>query len=340
MSGIIAPKGNQRELEAELTDLRTAYTATLTMLHKAIVGQEVVVDAVLTAVLLQGHVLLEGVPGLGKTYLMSNLGQATGLHASRVQFTPDLMPADILGTRMLEHDAQGGIQFTFEKGPVFTQILLADEINRATPKTQSALLEAMQEHRVTTGGTTYELPKPFMVMATQNPLEQEGTYPLPEAQLDRFLFKLIVRFPTELELIQIAERTVLGTTSDDGMLSAVTNAENLVRWNKVLKQLHISKDVIQYASQLILATHPREKRIDPKLAGLIRYGASPRGLQALLSAARLKAVIDGRSTPNRHDVNAVALPCLRHRVLLSFEAESEGVNSDDIIEKIIQRLNG
>ncbi len=337
MTASVANRNPACRPDADLDQLRQTASAILASLHRIIVGQQHVVESVLWAVLLQGHVLLEGVPGLGKTVLMSSLGQVLGLSASRVQFTPDLMPADIIGTRMLEQDERGNVSFTFEKGPVFTQVLLADEINRATPKTQSALLEAMQERRVTVGGVTHVLPRPFLVMATQNPLEQEGTYPLPEAQLDRFLFKLIVRFPTELELIEIARRTLM-SPDQQAKIEPVTNAEELVRWGHLLQGLPIPTEVLQYASALILATHPDQKRVDPKLASWIRYGASPRGLQALLKAGRLRAVLKGRDIVTRDDINEVALPCLRHRVLLSFEAESEGITPDRVVEEIVRRM--
>jgi MoxR-like ATPase len=324
------------DLEDDLESFRQAMLRITESLHQVIVGQDHVVQSVLWAVILQGHVLLEGVPGLGKTVLMSTLGQSLGLQTSRVQFTPDLMPADILGTRMIEQDERGSIRFTFERGPVFTQILLADEINRATPKTQSALLEAMQERHVSISGTTYDLPRPFMVMATQNPIEQEGTYPLPEAQLDRFLFKLLVRFPTELELIEIAKRTVTGA-SGPACVPAAATAADLLKWSAMVRAIPLPTEILQHAARLILATHPSEKRLEPKVAAWIRYGASPRGLQALTSAARLRAILDGRTTVRRDDVNEVAMPCLRHRVLLSFEAETEGITPDRLIEEVVKR---
>lgn len=321
-----------------LDQFRQTFTRILARLHEVIVGQEHVVRYVTTAVFLQGHVLLEGVPGLGKTMLMSSLGQALGLSTSRVQFTPDLMPADILGTRVLEQEEGGPVRFNFEKGPVFTQILLADEINRATPKTQSALLEAMQEHKVTIAGVTHSLPEPFMVMATQNPLEQEGTYPLPEAQLDRFLFKIIVRFPTELELIEIIRRTSCGN-GPPVLTRAVSSTEDILACSRMLRRIPVPSATLQYGARLILSTHPQQKLVEPKVANWIRYGASPRGLQAIIAAARLNAVMAGRTSVGRDDINEVALPCLRHRVLLSFEAESEGVTSDQVVEEVIRRVH-
>lgn len=323
--------------DRQLQDFAQTYQRILDSLHEVIVGQQHVVEYVVMAVFLHGHVLLEGVPGLGKTMLMSNLGHVLGLNAQRVQFTPDLMPADILGTRMLEQDERGAVRFTFERGPVFTQVLLADEINRATPKTQSALLEAMQERRVTTGGTTYTLPEPFMVMATQNPLEQEGTYPLPEAQLDRFLFKVLVRFPTELELIDIGRRTIAGETPQPPR-RAVDSVEQIIEFSRMLRRIALPTSTLQHAARLVLSTHPDQKLIDPSLAAWIRYGASPRGLQALIAAGRLRAALQGRAEVLRDDINDVALPCLRHRVLLSFEAESEGVTPDQLITEILKRV--
>jgi MoxR-like ATPase len=328
--------------DTQLQAFRDSYAAILRELRKVIVGQEHVVQYVVWAVFLQGHVLLEGVPGLGKTLLMSNLGQVLGLSPSRVQFTPDLMPADIIGTRVIEQDERGNVRFSFEKGPVFTQVLLADEINRASPKTQSALLEAMQERRVTVGGVTHVLPEPFLVMATQNPLEQEGTYPLPEAQLDRFLFKVLVRFPTELELIDIAKRTVVGAHSPVAQ-KVVESPAQILGFTRMLRQIPVGNLTLQYAARMVLSTHPEhtahpeQKMLEPRIAGWIRYGASPRGLQALVAAARMRAVLEGRVEVRRDDIAEVALPCLRHRVLLSFQAETEGITPDHVIEEVVKR---
>jgi MoxR-like ATPase len=320
-----------------LSDFRTAFAAIQKRLQETIVGQEQIVQGVLMAIFLQGHVLLEGVPGLGKTLLVTTLGETLGLRHSRVQFTPDLMPADIIGTRIIKQDAAGSMHFEFERGPVFTQLLLADEINRATPKTQSALLEAMQERRVTVAGTTYPLPEPFAVLATQNPLEQEGTYPLPEAQLDRFLFKLLVRFPTQLELIEIMKRTTGAAAPPTRPL--VDSSERLLRWAKLLRRVPVGTQVLEYGARVLLATHPQPSSGGGGIvAGRVRCGASPRGLQAMILAGKLRAVLAGRLTVTRQDLIEVAKPCLRHRILLSFDAEAEGVTPDQVIEDVLQRV--
>jgi MoxR-like ATPase len=327
---------DERAIEAALNDFRNAFSSISKQLHHVIVGQDATVRQVLMAVFLGGHVLLEGVPGLGKTLLMNTLGDTLGLQVTRVQFTPDLMPADIIGTRMLQQEAGGSIHFEFERGPVFTQILLADEINRATPKTQSALLEAMQERRVTVGGTTHKLPEPFMVLATQNPLEQEGTYPLPEAQLDRFFFKLIIRFPTQLELVEIMKRTTASATTK--LRKVVDSANRIIAWGQLLRQVPVATAMLDYGARLLLATHPKEGTANQGVAKWIRAGASPRGLQSIILAAKLRAVLAGRFSVSREDIADVAKPCLRHRILLTFEAEADGVRTDQVIDQIIERM--
>jgi MoxR-like ATPase len=302
-----------------------------------IVGQENIVRHVLMSVFLQGHVLLEGVPGLGKTLLMAALGDVLGLTASRVQFTPDLMPADIIGTRMFQQEPGGAARFEFERGPLFTQILLADEINRATPKTQSALLEAMAERQVTVAGTTHKLPAPFVVMATQNPLEQEGTYPLPEAQLDRFMFKLLVRFPTQLELVEIMKRTTGAIAVKNKPV--VDAGRQILQWAALLRNVPASTQVLDFGARLLLATHTKAHGgIDVGVGKWVRCGASPRGLQAMVLAAKLRAVLEGRFSASREDVIEMAKPALRHRVLLTFEAEAEGIRTDQLIEQVIQKI--
>jgi MoxR-like ATPase len=327
---------DERSIEAALQQFRTAFVALQTQLQQTIVGQDSIVRGVLMAIFLQGHVLLEGVPGLGKTLLMNSLGAVLNLDVTRVQFTPDLMPADITGTRVLQQDARGAVSFQFERGPVFTQILLADEINRATPKTQSALLEAMQERRVSIAGTTHLLPEPFLVMATQNPLESEGTYPLPEAQLDRFFFKLLVRFPTQLELVEIMKRT----TGQPGpkLQRVLSSPEQILTWSRLLRQVPIGSQVLDYGARLLLATHPKEGSADQGPAKWVRCGASPRGLQAMVLAAKARAVLNGCFTVTREDLADVAKQCLRHRILLSFEAEAEGIRADQVIEQIVQKV--
>ena len=327
----------ERDLETQLDEFRSDFARAQQQLGQVIVGQEHVVEYVLMAVFLQGHVLLEGVPGLGKTLLMNTLGDVLGLGVSRVQFTPDLMPADIIGTRVLQQDEKGHVRFDFERGPVFTQVLLADEINRATPKTQSALLQAMQERHVTVGGTTYKLPEPFIVMATQNPLESEGTYPLPEAQLDRFMFKLLVRFPTQLELVEIVRRTA--ETRVAKAERVFESPQKILAWGKLLRRVPVATAVLDAAARLLLASHPREDGADYQTVGKhIRYGASPRGLQGMVMAAKIRAVLDGRFSVSREDILQVAKPCLRHRLLLTFEAESEGIRSDNLIDRIAQSI--
>jgi MoxR-like ATPase len=335
--GDVTAGDDTRAIEAELHDFRTAFTAIQARLQETIVGQDQIVQGVLMAVFLGGHVLLEGVPGLGKTLLVTTLGDTLGMRHSRVQFTPDLMPADIIGTRIIKQDATGSMHFEFERGPVFTQLLLADEINRATPKTQSALLEAMQERRVTVAGQTYPLPEPFAVLATQNPLEQEGTYPLPEAQLDRFLFKLLVRFPTQLELVEIMKRTTGAVAG--AIKPLVDSTERILRWNKLLRRVPIGTAVLDYGARVLLATHPSGAAgAGGAGGGRIRAGASPRGLQSMILAAKLRAVLAGRFTVTRPDLVEVAKPCLRHRILLTFDAEAEGVTADQVIEDILQRV--
>jgi MoxR-like ATPase len=326
----------EKAIESQLHDFREAFNQMQTRLQEVIVGQDAVVRGVLSAVFLQGHVLLEGVPGLGKTLLVSTLAEILGLGTNRVQFTPDLMPADIIGARVIRQEVGSSISFEFEKGPVFTHILLADEINRATPKTQSALLEAMQERRVTVAGTTHALPEPFVVLATQNPLESEGTYPLPEAQMDRFLFKLIVRFPTQLELIEIMKRTT-GLAIPKGT-PLIDSPEKILIWSRLLRQIPVGTPVMDYAARVLLATHPAAKD-ETGPARHIRYGASPRGMQAMIMAAKLRTALAGRYSVAREDVKDVAKQCLRHRLILSFEAEADGIKADEIIEAIIQRVN-
>ena len=330
--------GDQRAIESELADFRAAFDKIKVRLQEVIVGQDQIIRGVLTAIFLQGHVLLEGVPGLGKTLLVATLGELLGLRSTRVQFTPDLMPADIIGTRVIKQEpGSASMHFEFERGPVFTQILLADEINRATPKTQSALLEAMQERRVTVAGTTYPLPEAFVVLATQNPLEQEGTYPLPEAQLDRFLFKLLVRFPTQLELVEITKRTTSAATAPIKPL--VDSSARILKWSKLLRQVPVGTAVIDYGARLLLATHPPATGEANGTAKHIRCGASPRGLQAMILAAKVNAVLAGRFSVSREDVNEVAKQSLRHRILLTFEAEAEGIRSDQVIEGVIQQMH-
>ncbi len=299
---------------------------------KAIIGQKDVIRQVLIAVFTGGNVLLEGSPGLGKTQLVKTLSRVMDLSFSRIQFTPDLMPADVAGTNIIMKDERGNSKFEFQKGPVFAHIVLADEINRATPKTQSALLEAMQEHTVTVGNSTYHLEEPFMVLATQNPLENEGTYPLPEAQLDRFLFKLLVPYPNLDELRGIIGVTVNNQTPD---LKKIINRSQIMEMRIALKQVPMSKLVEEYALKVVLATHSDYENAPGLSKKYIRYGASPRAAQAIISTARIKAVMDGRYNVSFDDIKYVAPSALRHRFFMNFDAVADGITPERIIEEIL-----
>ena len=302
---------------------------------KAIVGQGEVVRQTLVALFAGGHMLLEGVPGLGKTYLVRSLAESLHLQFSRIQFTPDLMPADILGTELIVEDERGRKRFEFKPGPIFTQILLADEINRATPKTQSALLEAMQERRLTLAGQTRTLGPPFFVMATQNPLEMEGTYPLPEAQLDRFFFKTIVPYPSLEELTDISRRT---TGVESTSLTPAIDAARLAEMQTLVREIAIAPHVERYAARLVLATHPNQNGSAEIVRRYVRYGASPRGVQALVLAGKTLALMDGRLHVSFDDVAAAALPAMRHRLILNFEGEAEGIQSDRLVEQVLEKV--
>ncbi len=312
------------------------FTRLKTELHRVIVGQEEIVEGVLVALYAGGHVLLEGVPGLGKTMLVRTLADALDLRFSRVQFTPDLMPADIVGTNIILEDEHGRKRFQFQPGPVFANVLLADEINRATPKTQSALLEAMQERSVTVAGVARQLEEPFLVLATQNPLEMEGTYPLPEAQLDRFFFKLKVPYPTAEELHLIADRTTAG---EQAGVEKIFDAAAIARMRRAARAVPLTREVQAHAIALVLATHPEQapEIASPLAKKFVRYGASPRGVQTLILAAKIFALLDGRFHVARADLHRAALPALRHRIILNFEGEAEGVDSDTIIREILAR---
>ena len=302
---------------------------------RVIVGQRNIIDGVLTCMLAGSHALLEGVPGLGKTMLVRTLAETMGLNFSRLQFTPDLMPADIIGTTVIDETAAGGKAFEFRKGPIFANIVLADEVNRATPKTQSALLEAMQEHRVTVGRTTHVIEPPYFVLATQNPLEMEGTYPLPEAQLDRFFFKLHVPFPSRDELHGILDRT---TTERQPTVEAVVSRSEVLSMQALVRTVPVSRHVQDYAIRLLQATHPNSDEAPDSVRRYVSTGASPRGAQALLLAAKIRALFDGRYAASIDDVKAAALPALRHRVLLNFEGEAEGIKTDEVIGHILGKL--
>ena len=301
---------------------------------KVIVGQGNVVRHVLVAILASGHALLEGVPGLGKTMLIRTLGQALNLEFSRIQFTPDLMPADITGTDIMEESADGQRVFRFQAGPIFANLVLADEINRATPKTQSALLEAMQERTVTVANETYSLPAPFFVLATQNPLEMEGTYPLPEAQLDRFLFKVNVLFPSATELTEIVART---TGKEVPLAGPVADGSRIMAMQALARQVPVPTHVGEYVSRLVVATHPQETPVS-MVQTYVRYGASPRAAQALVLGAKITALLAGRYNVSFDDVAAVAPASLRHRLILNFEGQAEGIRADDVIADLLQTV--
>lgn len=294
---------------------------------KVIVGQRELVDTVLTAALCEGHVLLEGVPGLGKTKLLTTLGRVLDVEFGRVQFTPDLMPADILGTKVLT-----GNDFKFHEGPIFANLVLADEINRATPKTQSALLEAMQEKRVTLGGETHSLPRPFLVMATQNPIEQEGTYPLPEAQLDRFLFKALVPFPSADDVVEILRRTTTGTEAKP---EAVLDGAAIVEMSAMVREFPAATHLLRYSATLVEATHPDSPLAPEMVRRYVRNGASPRGAQAMIMGGKANALMDGRPNLAAEDIWKVARMALRHRLVLGYEALADGIRADQIVEDVL-----
>jgi MoxR-like ATPase len=322
-------------LESQLNQFRTDFKRLKDEIGKTIVGHDDVVTGTLTALVSGGHVLLEGVPGLGKTRLVRTLADSLAMKFQRVQFTPDLMPADLLGTNVVLESESGSKRFEFQQGPIFANVLLADEINRATPKTQSALLEAMQEGSVTIAGKTYDLPKPFFVMATQNPLEMEGTYPLPEAQLDRFFFKLLVKFPDARELESILDRT---TETAAPTTDRIFDGKHILEMSRLARQIPIASDIRQFGIQLILGTHPNHPASPDITKRFVRYGSSPRGAQALILAAKIRAILDNRIHVAREDLIAVATPTLRHRIILNFEGQAENIQTDDIINAVIKSL--
>ncbi len=322
------------DIVGQVQVFQSDYTAVVEQVRAAIVGHEDVIDQVMMCLLSGGHALLEGVPGLGKTLLVRTLGQVLDLSFSRIQFTPDLMPADITGTNIVV-DADGSKRFEFQPGPVFANLVLADEINRATPKTQSAILEAMQEQTVSVSRTTHELPGPFFVLATQNPLEMEGTYPLPEAQLDRFMLKVNLNSPTLGEMTDIIDRT---TGAQEPRINQAVNGERIIQMQQLVRQVAVASHVTEYIARIVLATHPDSEAACPLAQRYVRYGASPRGAQAIVLTAKVRALCAGRANIAFSDIRAVACAALRHRLILSFEGQAEGVSPDSIIEEILETI--
>jgi len=321
--------------EEQIQSFRQVYTALRAEIGKVIVGHEPIVDGTLMALLAGGHVLLEGVPGLGKTLLVRTLSEVLDISFNRIQFTPDLMPADILGTNIVMEVPGGRREFQFQRGPIFAHLILADEINRATPKTQSAMLEAMQEKSVTAGGEIRKLAEPFFVLATQNPIDQEGTYPLPEAQLDRFFFKLLVTYPNAADLTEVLTRTTEGRRAE---INRVLNKENLLELMQLIRQVPVATHVKDYAVRLVLASHPKTATAAAISNQYLRFGSSPRGGQCLLLAGKVRALTEGRFNVSFDDIQAVAHAALRHRLILNFDAEAEGITTDHIIDQILKEV--
>jgi MoxR-like ATPase len=326
------------EIEERMQRARRSFDELKAEMARVIVGHEELIEQVFIALVCGGHCLLEGVPGLGKTLMVRSLGEALSLSFSRIQFTPDLMPADITGTNLLTDDASGRKVFEFQRGPVFAHIVLADEINRATPKTQSALLEAMQEQSVTVSGKAHRLENPFMVLATQNPIEMEGTYPLPEAQVDRFFFKLLLEYPTRKELSRIADLT---TATPPGALREVLDGTGILQMRQWVREVPLAEAVKDYAVRLVLATHPRREGGNgpAELAQrFVQYGSSPRGLQSLILAAKARALFSGRPNVSFEDIRVIIAPSLRHRLILNLEADAEGVSTGKILDEIVTQV--
>jgi len=334
----VASEVTQTESAAEdlaaVEELAQARDAIVGQIRKRIFGQETLIDHLLVAMFARGHCLLMGVPGLAKTSLISTVAQVLNLNFNRIQFTPDLMPADITGTDILEDDGSGRRTFKFLKGPVFTNLLLADEINRTPPKTQAALLQAMQEYKVSAGGRTYELAPPFLVFATQNPIEQEGTYPLPEAQLDRFMFHLKVDYPSADEEMLIVENTTSGHTED---VHAVLDASAILKLQGIVNRVPVSREVMRVAVDLVRKTRPEDESAPDFVREYVSFGAGPRASQYLVLAGKARALLDGRLTVSSEDIHALAHPILRHRILTNFQAEAQKIDSDQIIDRLLKR---
>lgn len=331
----MSEKLTPEQLQAEADQFRNEFQAVRDAIGKVIVGQQRVVEATLTALLCGGNVLLEGVPGLGKTELVKALSQVLKLDFRRIQFTPDLMPADVIGTNIMTTDDAGKYRFEFRQGPIFTQLLLADEINRATPKTQSALLETMQEGTVTTSGTTYTLDPPFFVLATQNPIEQEGTFPLPEAQLDRFMFKVVVPFLSREELNEVVTRTILKKKVET---STVIDGPRILHLRTILDRVVVSDPMRDYACRMVLATHPNSEFATERVKKYLRWGASPRAAQALIRSARVRALSSGRAHVSFDDIRHFAQEVLQHRALLNYDGQAENISIRDVIDECVTKL--
>ncbi|HHZ91626.1 TPA: MoxR family ATPase [Candidatus Poribacteria bacterium] len=319
-------------VEDQVQQFRKKFNRIKVEVQKRIIGQDDVVEGILICLFANGHALIEGVPGLGKTRMVQTLSEVLDLSFKRIQFTPDMMPSDITGTTILVEDQQGRKQFQFQPGPIFSQVILADEINRSTPRTQSALLEAMQERTVTIARTTHKLESPFCVFATQNPIEMDGTYPLPEAQLDRFLFKLKIEFPDQTDLIQIMQQT---TSDQEPEIESVCDAGSILQMQRLIRQVPVADHVAEYASQIVTATHADQPNASEMAQNYVELGASVRGLQAIILAAKIKTLLDGRYNVATEDIQSVALPALRHRLLINFEGQSEQISTDEIITDVL-----
>ncbi|MCP1338318.1 MoxR family ATPase [Idiomarina sp. M1R2S28] len=324
---------NSAKQDADL--FKQLYQRISEQVGRVMVGQRDVIDGVLTALFAGGHVLLEGVPGLGKTQLINALSHAVNLNFSRIQFTPDMMPADIIGSAMLTSDAKGDHQLQFQQGPVVANLVLADEINRATPKTQAALLEVMQEKQISTGRNTIKMPEPFCVMATQNPVDQEGTYPLPEAQLDRFLFKLVVGYPNEQDYHTIIDRT---TSNQRIEIDTVADAPTLCLMQQIVRQVPVPEIAKSYAIRLVMGTQPHSDYANDEINRYVALGASPRGIQGLLLAAKVRALVANRYAVSVEDIQAIAMPVLRHRLVINFQGQAAGITSDKLLQKLLKDL--